>query len=106
MDSCSGISVQWQETCSNWKDTVRVKLWKAPMERRPCGSNGNSMSRRISYWNEEELETGDKGDGRSTESDEEAIWQEKAEFLRTKGWRQRVAWKQKHPFELTLKEVG
>ena len=31
------------------------------------------MSRRISYQNEEELGTGDKGDGRSIESDEEAI---------------------------------
>ena len=43
------------------------------MERRPCGLNGDSMSRRISYWNEEELGTGSKSDGRSTESDKEAI---------------------------------
>ena len=31
------------------------------------------MSRRVSYRNEEELETSDKGNGRSTEGDEEAI---------------------------------
>jgi len=37
------------------------------MERRPCGSNRDSISRRISCRNEEELETSNKGDGRSTE---------------------------------------
>jgi len=31
------------------------------------------MSRRISYWNKEELGTGNKGDERSAESDKEAI---------------------------------
>ena len=31
------------------------------------------MSRRISYWNTEELETGNKGNRRSTEKDEEAV---------------------------------
>ena len=64
------------------------------------------MSRRIPYWNIEELGTGNKGNGRSTEKDEEAVWQEKAEFLRTKGWRQCVAGNQEYPFEPTLKEVG
>ena len=43
------------------------------MERRPCGSNGDSMSRRVSYRNEEELGTSDKGDGRSIKDDKEAI---------------------------------
>ena len=43
------------------------------MERRLCGLNGDSTSRRISYWNEEELGTGGKGNRRSIESDEEAI---------------------------------
>jgi len=43
------------------------------MERRPCGSNGDSMSRRIPYWITKELGTDDKGDGRSTEKDEEAV---------------------------------
>ena len=43
------------------------------MERQPCGSNGDSMSKRISYRNEEELGTGNKGNRRSTENDEEAI---------------------------------
>jgi len=43
------------------------------MERRPCGSNEDSMSRRVSYRNKEELGTGDKGDGGSTEKYEEAI---------------------------------
>ena len=31
------------------------------------------MSRRIPYWNIEELGTGNKGNGRSTEKDEEAV---------------------------------
>jgi len=31
------------------------------------------MSRRIFYWNTEELGTGDKGNGRSTRKDEEAV---------------------------------
>jgi len=76
------------------------------MERRPCGSNGDSMSRRVSYRNEEELGTSDKGDERSTEGDEEAIQQKKPKSSRTKGQRQRVAGKQEYPFESTLKEVG
>ena len=67
------ISIQWQKTCSNWKDTVQAKLWKTPMERRPCGSNRNSTSRRISYWNIEELGTGNKGNERSVRKDEEAV---------------------------------
>ena len=76
------------------------------MERRPCGSNRDSMSRRVSYRNEEGLETSDKGNERSIEGDEEAIQQEKAEFSRTKGQRQCVAGKQEYPFKLILKEVG
>jgi len=43
------------------------------MERRPCGSNGDSISRSISCRDEDELGTSDKGDRRSTEGDEEAI---------------------------------
>jgi len=31
------------------------------------------MSRRIPYWNTEELGTGNKGNERSTEKDEEAV---------------------------------
>ena len=76
------------------------------MERWSCGSNRDPMSRRIFYRNEEELGIGNKGDGRSTENDEEAIWQEKVKPSRTKGWRQCVAWKQEYPIESTLKEVG
>jgi len=30
----------------------------------------------------------------------------KKKSLRTEGWRQHVAGEQKHPFELTFKEVG
>jgi len=43
------------------------------MERRPCGSNRDFTSRRISCRNEEELRTSDKGDRRSIEDNEEAI---------------------------------
>jgi len=64
------------------------------------------MSRRISCRNEEELGTSDKGNGKSTEDDEEVIRQEKVEFSRTKGQRKCVAGKQEYPFESTLKEVG
>jgi len=69
------------------------------MERRPCGSNRDSTSRRISCRNEEELGTSDKGN-------EEVIRQEKVESSRTKGQRKRVAGKQEYSFESTLKEVG
>ena len=57
------------------------------MERRPYGSNRDPISRRISYQNEEESGIGNKGNGRSIENDEEAIWQEKVKPSRTKGWR-------------------
>jgi len=76
------------------------------LEGRPHGSNGDSMSRKIPYQNTEELGTGDEGNGRSVEKNEEAIQQEKAESSRTKSWRQRVAGEQEYPFKLTLKEVG
>ena len=75
------------------------------MERRSCGSNGDSTSRRISCRDEEELGTSDKGNRRSTEGNEEAIQQEKAESSRTKGQRQHVAGKQEYSVELTLKKV-
>jgi len=52
------------------------------------------------------LETGNKGNRRSIEKDEEAIQQEKEKPTRTKGWRQCVARKQEYPFKSTLKEVG
>jgi len=42
------------------------------LERGPHGSNSDSTSRRFLNWNAEELEIGDKGNGRSTEKDEEA----------------------------------
>ena len=54
------------------------------MERQPCGSNRDSMSRRVPYQNTEELETGDKGNGRSTKDDEKAIQQEKIQPSRIK----------------------
>jgi len=43
------------------------------MKRRPCGSNRDSTSKRVSYRNEEKLGTSDKDNERSTEGDEEAI---------------------------------
>ena len=58
------------------------------MERRPCGSNRDSMSRRIPYRNTEELGIDNKDNRRSTEKNKEAIQQEKAESSRTKGQRQ------------------
>ena len=76
------------------------------MEREPYSSNEDSTSRRIPDQNTEKLGTGNKGNGESTEKDEEAVQQEKAESSRTKSRRQRVAGKQKHPFKFTFKEVG
>ena len=70
---CSRISVQQQKIYSNWKNTIQAKLWKVPMKRRPCDSNRSSMSRRIPYWNTEELEIGNKGNRRSAEKNEEAV---------------------------------
>jgi len=75
------------------------------LERGPYGSNEDSTSRRIPDQNTEKLGIGDKGDGGSIEKDEEAVRQEKVESSRTKGQIQHVAGEQKHPFELTLKEV-
>ena len=43
------------------------------MKRQPCGSNKDSMSRRVSYRNTEELETSNKGNERSSKDDEELI---------------------------------
>jgi len=76
------------------------------LERRPYGSNRDSMSRRIPDWDTEKLGIGSKGNERSIEDNEEAIRQEKAESSRTKGLRQCVAGKQEYLFESTLKEVG
>ena len=76
------------------------------MERQPCGTNGDSKSRRIFYKNTEELGTDDKGNGGSLEKHEETIRQEKIESSRTKGWRQCMAWKQEYLIISTLKEVG
>ena len=76
------------------------------MERGPHGLNGDSTSRRILNWNTEELETGDKGNGGSTEKYEEAIQQEKKKPSRTEGWRPCVVGEQEYPIESTLKEVG
>ena len=76
------------------------------MERQPYGTIGDSKSRRVSCRTTEELETGYKSNGRSTEEYEKAIRQEKAKSSRTEGQRQHVARKQKYPIELTLKEVG
>ena len=64
------------------------------------------MSRKISYWNTEELGTDNKGNGRSIKKNEEAIQQEKEKPTRTKGQRQHVAGEQEYPFKSTLKKVG
>ena len=71
--SCSSVSVQRQETCSNGKNTIRAKLQKTSLERGPHGSNRDSTSRRIPDQNTEKLVTGDKGDRESTEKHEKAI---------------------------------
>jgi len=52
------------------------------------------------------LRTDNKGNRKSSEEHKKTIRQEKAEFSRTKDWRQYVAQKQEYPIELTLKEVG
>jgi len=76
------------------------------MEKRSCGTIRDSKSGRVSCKTIEELETGYKGNERSTEEHEKTIPQEKVKFSRTEGWRQHVAREQKYPIELTLKEVG
>jgi len=43
------------------------------MERRPYGTNDNSMSRRIHKGTKEELETSNECTRRSSEEDEESI---------------------------------
>jgi len=68
-----GIPVQQQETCGNRKDLIQVKLWKTPLERRPYGANGDSMSRRICEGTTKKLETSNECNGRSSEEYEEAV---------------------------------
>ena len=55
------------------------------MERQPCGTDGDSKSRRIPHRNTKKLGTDDKGNGESLEEYKKAIRQEKAESSRTKG---------------------
>jgi len=43
------------------------------MEKRPCGTNDNSMSRRIHKGTKEELGTSNECTGRSLEEDEKSI---------------------------------
>jgi len=76
------------------------------MKRQPCSTVRDSKSRRVSCRATEELETGYKGNGKSTEEYEKTIQQEKVKSSRTEGWRQHVARKQKYPLKSTLKEVG
>ena len=57
------------------------------MEKQPCGTIKDSKSGRVSCRTIEELGTGYKGNGRSTEEHEKTIWQEKAKSSRTKDWR-------------------
>jgi len=76
------------------------------MERQSCGTIRDSKSERVSCRTTEELGTGYKDNGRSTEEHEKTIQQEKAKSSRTEDWRQYVAREQKYPIELTLKEVG
>ena len=66
------------------------------MERQPCGTDGDSKSRRIPCRNTKRLGTGNKGNKGSSEEYEKAIRQKKAESSRTKGWKQCVAQKQEY----------
>ena len=106
MASRSRIPVQWQETYSDRKDTIWIKLWKTSIKRWPCGTNRDSKSERVSHGNTKKLETDDKGNRRNLEEHKEAVWQEKTKSSRTQDGRQRVVGKQKYPIKSTLKEVG
>jgi len=61
------------------------------MKRQPCSTIRDSKSRKVSCKTTEELGTGYKDNGRSTEEHEKAIQQEKVKSSRTEGWRQCVA---------------
>ena len=76
------------------------------MERRPHGTNGVAMSRRIREEVTGKLEACDTSNGRKPKEHEETIQQKKKESLRSKGRRTHVAGEQKYPVESTLKEVG
>ena len=71
--SYSKVSVQRQETCSNRKNTIQIKLRKTSLEREPYSSNRDSMSRKISDRDTEKLGISDKGNGRSIEKYEKAV---------------------------------
>ena len=52
------------------------------------------------------LGSGKKVDRDSKRSYEETIWQEKKKSTRIRDWQWYIAWVQKYPFKLTLKEAG
>ena len=45
--SYSRIPIQWQETCSNRIDFIRIELWKTFLERRPCGPVSGVVHTRV-----------------------------------------------------------
>jgi len=70
----------------NWKDTIQIEFWKIPLERRPYGSNGDTMGRRIHKTPAEELGTRYICNGRVSEKHETTVQQKEMKSTRTKGW--------------------
>ena len=103
--SHSRIPIQWQEICSNRKNTLWTQLWKTFMEEKPDGANKVSKVRRIFYWTTTKLGEGYKVNGNSKKSYEKAIWQEEMKSTRIEGREQCMVRSQKYTFKLTLKEA-
>ena len=93
------ISVQWQKTYGNRKDTIWIKLWKTSMERQPHGTIRVPKTRRVPRRITEELGTGYQVNERSIKEYEEAIWQKEMKPTGTEGWRKHVVGEQEYPIE-------
>jgi len=70
----------------NWKDTIQIEFWKTSLERRPYGSNGDTIGRRIHEIPAEELGTHCICNGRVSEKYETTVQQKEMKSTRTEGW--------------------
>ena len=75
------------------------------MERESYCKDGITKTREFSSRTTRKLGSSKEINGNRKKSYEKAVWQEKKESKRTKGWVQCVAEDQKYQFKLTLKKA-
>ena len=76
------------------------------MEREPYCKDGIIKTRKFPLRTIRKLGSSKEVDRDSKKSHEETVWQEKKELTKIKDWWQCMAWGQKYPFKLILKEAG